>query len=224
MLRKKLCCLLCCIAILCLTATSAFASGGYFDGSDQPGSISFDFSAYEPAVCSGSIDLRMVAVWDDEAKTLRLCEDYAELLSGTDELFDSKTAARLFVCAESAGLPAQKLEIGADGKACAQDLAHGVYLVSQTEAFEGYTCMTPALISVPMEIAGEWVFDVEAAPKLEPLIQETTPTETVPTTEPPPPWIPVTGQINWPIPLLLVGGSFLILLGLCLRKEKKHET
>lgn len=223
MLQKKLCRLLCCIAILCLTATSAFASGTFY-GSDRLGSISFDFSDYEPAVSSGSIDLRMVAVWDDSAKALKLCEDYEDALSGVDALFAENAAKKLFVYAEGSGLSAQKIKVGKDGTACAADLASGVYLASQTVPFEGYTCMTPTLISVPLELDGEWIFDVEALPKLEPIIMDTT-EPTVPTeTTKPPPGVPVTGQINWPVPVLLMGGSFLILLGICLRKEKNHET
>lgn len=219
MLRKTLCRLLCCIAILCLAATSVFAAG-YFNGSDQPGSIVFDFNTAEHSVSGGSVDLRMVACWDNDAKTLKWCEGYADVGISLENVLGQEDAARLFIWAESKSLPATRLEVGEDGTALAEGLTCGLYLVSQITPFTGYECMLPALISVPLEVDGQWILDVEASPKLVPLVQETT----APPTKPTPPPLPPTGQVNWPIPLLFVGGSFLILLGLCLRKQQRHET
>ena len=222
MLRKTLCRLLCCIAILCLTATSAFAAH-WFDGSAQNGSISFDFNTEDIHVTGGSFDLRMVARWNEETKTLEWCEGWEDcgLTLEEDGLFiDKNAAARLFVYAEVNGIPAQTIQVGSDGTAKAEDLPLGLYLVSQTEPFDGCMTMLPALISVPISINDEWIFNVEAAPKLEPLVPETTvPSTTVPEVD-----IPPTGQTNWPIPLLILGGCFLILLGVCVRRGKRHET
>ena len=221
MLRKTLCRILCCIAILCLTATSVFAEN-WFSGPVQNGSISFDFNTDQISVKGGSVDLRMVAWWDEEAKALQWREGWESCgLTLEEDLFQNKNAAAsLFVYAEVHGIPAQEVRIGADGKAKVEDLPMGLYLVSQTQAFDGCMTMLPALVSIPMHINDEWIFDVEAAPKLEPLVPETT----VPSTTEPEIIIPPTGQINWPIPLLILGGCFLILLGLCLRKGKRHET
>lgn len=221
MLRKKLCCLLCCIAILCLTATSVFAAG-WFNGADRNGSISFDFNTDGISVTGGSVELRMVASWNDETKSLQWCEGWENcgLSLELDGLFaDKNAAARLFVYAEVEGIPAQTIQIGHDGTAKVEDLPLGLYLVSQMVAFDGCMTMLPALISIPTEINDEWIFDVEAMPKLEPLVPETT----IPETTEPHIDIPPTGQTNWPIPLLLLGGCFLILLGLCVRKGKRHE-
>ena len=219
MLRKMLCCLLCCIAIVCLTASSVFAAGN-FNGWDQPGSIYFDFNTTEQSVSGGSFDLRMVAWWDDAAKTLRWCEGYAEAGVSLEEPMTDREAAKLFVWAESQALPATKVELEADGTALVEGLPCGVYLVSQMTPFEGFECMLPALISIPLEVAGEWILDVEATPKLEPLQVETT----APPTKPPLPPLPPTGQVNWPVPLLFVAGSFLLILGICLRKQQRDET
>lgn len=219
MLRKTLCRLLCVIAIICLTATSVFAAG-YFNGSDRLGSISFHFNNGEISVTGGSVELRMLAFWNDEIKSLQWCEDYADAGLTIDDLFGENAASKLFEYAQSKQLPAQEIQIGEDGTAKVEDLQLGVWLLSQTEPFEGYETMLPALISIPMEINKEWIFDVEAVPKLEPLVEEST----VPTTETPPPDLPPTGQVNWPVPLLLLGGVFLILVGLCIRRERRHEN
>lgn len=222
MLRKMLCCLLCCIAILCLTATSVFAAG-WFNGEVQNGSISFSFNTDTITVTGGSVDLRMVARWNDETKTLEWCEGWENSGQPVDaeKLFkDKNAAARLFVYAEVHELPAQKIHVGADGTAKAEDLPMGIYLVSQMEPFDGCMTMLPALISIPVEVDGEWIFDVDALPKLEPLVIEST----VPSTTEPDNDIPPTGQTNWPIPLMILGGCFLILLGVCVRRGKRHET
>lgn len=221
MLRKMLCCLLCCIAILCLTATSVFANND-LDGSDEIGMIHFDFSDGETPITGGSIQLRQIAVWHRDSWTYSWCEGYEDC--GVPLKLKSITpdnAKRLFIYAERNQLPARTIEIGPDGAADVRDLEYGLYLVSQVEPFEGYLPMSPAFIHVPIQVDRELIYHVDAKPKIEPLIPETT----VPsTTEPDIPDIPDTGQINWPIPVLLLAGSVLMILGLCLRKEKSHET
>ena len=147
MLRKTLCRLLCCIAILCLTATSVFAKD-WFDGPAQNGSISFDFNTEDIQVTGGSVDLRMVARWNDETKALEWCEGWEDCGLTLEEngLFNDKNAAaRLFVYAEVNELPARTIQVGEDGTAKVEDLPLGLYLVSQVEPFEGCMTMLPAL-------------------------------------------------------------------------------
>lgn len=233
MLQKKLCCILCCIAILCLAATSVFASDTEIKPEDT-GSICYDFNGFDPAIVSGSLELRRVADFDFASKTATMCPGYEDAVSDPARLFEKDMAETLLNYAEIAGLPAETLELGEDGRIFVSDLPQGVYLVSQTTPFEGYEPLLPTLISIPMRSAGEWTLELKPVPKLEPIPEiNTEPTEsteaTVPTqpstTEPEtPPEIPKTGQINWPIPMLLMGGCFLILLGICLRKENHHET
>ena len=220
---KKLCCILCCIAILCLTATAVFAAGWYwYDDEPQNGTLSFDFNTDQISVTGGSVDMRMIAYYDAENKTLRFCEGWESCGLSFQELFDEKAADRLLAYAEANGLTAHEIKIGSDGRAKVTELPIGVYLVSQSTPFDGCLPLVPALISVPlMGDNGSWIFDVQAKPKLEPLVIETT----VPhTTEPTPPELPPTGQTNWPVPLMLLSGCFLILLGICLRRDKRHET
>ena len=217
MSRKMLCRILCCIAILCLTATSVFAAGA-FPGSEETGSIYFNFNYEDVAVGGGSIDLRQVAVWDNGAKALVWAEGYADCGLDLEQLNDSSAAACLFVYAEGKGLPARSVQVGADGTALADELTLGVYLVSQTEPFAGYQAISPALICVPLAVGEEWILNVEAAPKLAP----PTPVTTQPTEPTPPPDLPQTGQVNWPIPVLVLLGSAMVILGVCLRREKRH--
>lgn len=219
---KKLCCILCCIAILCLTATTGFAEGWYwYDDAPQTGTITFDFNTDGISVSGGSVDMRMVAIHDPETKSLQFCEGWENCGLDLNEFLDETAAQRLLAYAEANELAAHEIKIGSDGRAKVTELPMGVYLVSQSIPFDGYTCMVPALISVPlMGDDHNWMFDIQAQPKLEPLVPETT----VPNTETPPPELPPTGQVNWPVPLMLLSGCFLILLGICLRRDKRHET
>lgn len=225
---KKLCCILCCIAILCLTATTGFAEGWYwYDGEPKNGSISFDFNNEEISVSGGSLELRQVTYVDLEAKSLRYCEGWEGCGLELDNILSDRSADYLFVYAEINALPAQEIQVGADGKARAEELPMGVYLISQKTAFDGCMPLLPALISIPLRGDDRtWIFDVEAMPKLALEVPETTvPETTAPsTTEPDIPDIPRTGQINWPIPILLLAGSLLIILGVCIRKGQRDET
>ncbi|MDO4804665.1 MAG: hypothetical protein Q4A32_07585, partial [Lachnospiraceae bacterium] len=63
----------------------------------------------------------------------------------------------------------------------------GVYLVMQSLAAEGYESIMPFLVTVP--ISGEddeWIYDVDASPKLQLVPEETMPPEDVTVTETPP--------------------------------------
>lgn len=118
------------------------------------------------------------------------------------------------------------------GKAEFSDLDLGLYLVvqPQLDAPEGYHALSPFLMTIPQVVDG-YVYDVTAAPKLEPTPAPTVPPEiTVPPTPPPTspptppkPGLPQTGQLNWPVPLLFVTGLAFVTVGWYLRSGKKES-
>ncbi|MCI1952288.1 MAG: Cna B-type domain-containing protein [Clostridiales bacterium] len=55
----------------------------------------------------------------------------------------------------------------ASGLVTFSNLGTGLYLVRQTKATDGYYATNPFLVSVPMTINSEWVYDVDASPKAE---------------------------------------------------------
>lgn len=63
------------------------------------------------------------------------------------------------------GIASKKTD--ASGLVTFPDLETGLYLVLQTKTTNGYYAMDPFLVSVPMTIANEWVYDVDASPKVE---------------------------------------------------------
>lgn len=54
-----------------------------------------------------------------------------------------------------------------NGLAVFMNLKTGLYLVRQTKAASGYYPASPFLVSVPMTINSEWIYDVKASPKAE---------------------------------------------------------
>ena len=113
-----------------------------------------------------------------------------------------------------------------NGKVLFDDLEPGLYVVTQSEkqATSGFLPTQPFLISLPRWEEDGYVYDLTAYPKVSP---EPEPTETTePTTKPPKPNepnIPQMGQTNWPVPVLVVGGLMLIVLGGLLRSGKRDE-
>lgn len=110
-----------------------------------------------------------------------------------------------------------------NGKAVFSDLELGLYLIVQTEASEGFEPLKPFLISVPMNVDGHYVYEVSADGKFQ--LQQK-PEPTTPTTPPKPsePTLPQTGQLNWPIPALVVLGLGLFSVGWVLRFGRKKDS
>lgn len=110
-----------------------------------------------------------------------------------------------------------------DGSVVFQDLEAGLYVVWQEEvdACDGLSAFQPFLISVPRWQYDHYDLNVVAAPKV-PMKPE--PTEPPgPPPPPPPPELPYTGQLNWPIPVMAVLGTMLMVIGLILCANRKRD-
>ena len=97
------------------------------------------------------------------------------------------------------------------------DVKPGLYVVVQHEVAEGFETMSPFLISMPKFENNSYVTDVKASPKVS---LEKTPEEPTKSQDP---TLPQTGQLNWPVPVLAVGGVMLFALGwvICFKKRKE---
>lgn len=121
--------------------------------------------------------------------------------------------------------PMREENVGEDARVLFDGLKTGLYLVVQRKPGAGYTKAEPFLVSVPYydKTTLSYDYSVDANPKVGG-IQETKPSEP---TQPKPPKLPQTGQTKWPVPVLLVGGIGLMLLGIllrCGRKTDEYET
>lgn len=105
-----------------------------------------------------------------------------------------------------------------EGKASFSNLELGLYLIIQTEPSDGYEPLKPFLVSVPMNEDGHYVYEVNAEGKMQ-FYQEPKPTKP---SKPSDPTLPQTGQLNWPVPVLVVLGLILFLTGwvLCFGRKR----
>ena len=109
-----------------------------------------------------------------------------------------------------------------EGKATFCDLPTGVYLIVQDQAAYGFSKLSPFLVSVPYYTDGEYQYQVTAAIKSE---LERVPEPTVDSSSTPDdPKLPQTGQLNWPIPVMVAVGLGFFAVGwvLCFRKKKEY--
>lgn len=113
------------------------------------------------------------------------------------------------------------VEIGAEGTGSVGLPVLGLYLVAQTqqEAAPGYFAISPFLVTVPLRGEdGKLIYaPVDASPKMQQLVP-------IPTPAPPPPgFLPQTGLLNWPVPVLAIAGMALFALGFALRRNEKES-
>lgn len=148
-----------------------------------------------------------------------------------DKLDDPALASELADLAREKDLPTVTAPIE-DGKAEFTGLEPGLYVVTQSDkdATEGFDAIRPFLLSVPQWMNGTYVYDLTAAPKVPLETEPTVPTEPTEPTEPPgpvTPQLPQTGQLNWPVPILVVLGLTLFTAGwiLCFhRRRDRYEA
>lgn len=106
-----------------------------------------------------------------------------------------------------------------------EDLEPGLYLLVQYKAAAGYNKANPFLVSLPKMENGKYSYEVDASPKVN--IKQDTDNKKPVTSPKTTSKLPQTGQLNWPIPLLVVSGMLLFAIGwvLCFgRKKNDNET
>ena len=116
---------------------------------------------------------------------------------------------------ELTSVTAKPVTIDKDGTATFPNLRFGLYLVVQKTAAFGYGNTAPFLVSVPYLYKGEYKYNVTSLPKTD-LEREVEPTT------PPSPGgskLPQTGQLWWPVPVLICMGLGCIAVGLLRRRE-----
>lgn len=110
----------------------------------------------------------------------------------------------------------------ANGTVIFRDLTPGLYLVIRTKPASENTAYTsdPFLVSIPTVVNGTAAYQVVAEPKFS---WDAKPLKPAVPSLKPDPSLPQTGQLNWPIPVLIAMGLSLILLGGWLQRKSDHE-
>lgn len=212
---------ICLACLLSSMGTAAMAAGPIDLGADVSLSVSFivDGKAI-PNVAIAAYRVADVDEWGD----FTLCGDFRSYNGAindwtTAEEWDN-AAGRLADFASRKRLVAP-FKSKTDDFGCvtfSRGLETGLYLVVfSTASYNGrdYTAK-PFLVSVPGfdEYYDEWVYNVTVSAKA----------GVVPTPPPSaPPYLPQTGQLWWPVPALLCGGLFLLLVGVVKRRSRNDE-
>lgn len=218
-MKKRLLALLCVIFLLAAMVVPAAAAETV--DMTRKGSLSITMTYRGKAVPGGKLTIYRVAeiVCDEYWNySFRYLPAYEDCEIPVEDLDNSKLAKTLAAIVKKDKLTGIRKTINNKGKVTFTDLELGLYLVVQTTAAPGYSKIEPFVVTVPGQEDGAYVYDVDATPKMD---LEPEPTEPRPTR--PSGKLPQTGQLNWPVPVLLSLGLLCFLGGWCLRSGKKKD-
>lgn len=143
---------------------------------------------------------------------------------GTDfgDIQSSDLASSLAAFIQTQKLVGLEKTIGENGSVTFSGLEQGLYLLVQNTAASGYSKLSPFLVSLPYLDGDEYLYDVAASAKGE-LEREPEPTKTAQGSTSSGKKLPQTGQLWWPVPILISGGLLCIAIGLVLRRRVENE-
>lgn len=202
----------------------------------RKGSVNITMQLDEKPVSGGTLTLYQAGVVDEDDGNYSFVPEERFRNWGDSfwdrEFFEKEDTARMAKSLEEyvreRGITGTVREIGADGTVSFTNLELGLYLLVQDVAAEGCIKMEPFLVSVPMEENGGYIYDVDASPKVELAKLPVEPSKPEQPEMPGGSKLPQTGQLNWPIPLLVVSGLCLLSAGWLLlfgkRKSDRREA
>lgn len=213
------CLLACGLCLAAATAAIVAAASEELDPS-RSCSLSIVFREDGGPVRGGDLTLFRVGEVTGSGDSLRytLTKQFAGSGVALAELSNDSLAKILAEYALQQRIEGETQDIGDDGIAHYDGLTVGVYLVVQFNAAEGYYPIRPFLISLPSTEQEQYVYDVEAAPKVEPIKgggpddssggSSDNSSDSSDDSS-----LPQSGQLQWPIPILTVVGLVLIVCG-----------
>ena len=242
---KRIASLIIIAVMICALSITAFAHE--IPDATRKGSISVTLKDGNTTVSGGTLTLYKVGevTEDDGNYSFELLEEYKASGVTFENLGTEQAVKDLAEYAKKRTTGQKTEKIDNSGKAVFLDLEIGLYLIAQEEPAKGYLEVNPFMVTVPMVEGESYIYDVDASPKVLPpekapetttqaeettvkveestKVEETTkPEETTgKTEETTKPSLPVTGQLNWPIPVLVVLGLALIFVGCTLKFGKK---
>lgn len=206
------------IALVLLCAISMSVSAHEVPNLEEPGSITFIVDYENEPVDGGSLTLYRVGdiVENNGDYGFELIEKLDDGKNALDNPEDPQLTRDLAAKAAEAKLQGITSPVK-EGEAVFTEVEPGLYVVVQQEAAEGFEKMSPFLISMPRFEDGKYVTDIKAEPK--PSLEKAPEKPE----KPQDPTLPQTGQLNWPVPVLAVGGVMLFALGwvICFKKRKE---
>ena len=135
-----------------------------------------------------------------------LTDDFADSRVSLEDPGADRAAAELAAYAEEREIPMQTGEISEAGTILFRELEPGLYLLMQKDAADGYIEVNPFLVSIPMLEDGEYIYAIDASPKVETKKSE------IPS-EPEKPGRPQTGDSGGVLPYAAAAGGSLCAVG-----------
>lgn len=215
--RKRLLSLLLVFALLFMIA--APASARTVPDPERNGSVSVVMKDGGAAVSGGTLSLYRVGdiLEDDGNYSFVLTEEFRAADVPLDDPAAQGLAQQLADYAKAGKMQGVTRAIGTDGTVLFADLKPGLFLFVQETPADGYEAVSPFLVSVPMKDGEDWLYDVDASPKVALKKAPEKPGE---------PELPNTGQLNWPVPVLLTAGLALFAAGWAIyfsQRKKNRE-
>ena len=250
-MRTKLIALLLCIVWILVPVSAAAAPMDM----NAVGSVTVTISYQGDAIGGGTLSLIRVGdiEWKEDAYSFLLSEDFQHAGLPLTALDTREVAEQYAKHAETKPMESVTAPIDENGVVVFENLSVGLYLITRHICPIEQVSIAPFLVTVPLQINGESVYDVDASPKVslvfkpsegdrpeepdtpggdtpeEPAFPTTT-TTTSPTTvdttttTPDTPKIPQTGQLKWPVPVLASVGMVLLALGWRLVRGKDQVS
>lgn len=188
---------------------------------DKSCSITFLMEFDGKALEGGSLTIFRVGQISADGDSFEPLDIFSDDGLNFDNLDDPQLAKSLNELAVEYKLSSDTAPI-VGGQAVFGHLQTGIYVVSQSDGqnIPGYEAISPFLVSLPQWQNDIYVYDLVASPKVsvkpldEPTQSFTTEPNTPDTTTPADkPWLPQTGQLNWPVPVMIVSGLSLFVIG-----------
>lgn len=269
--RNRITVLLMCILLMCSLSVVSFAHD--VPKKDAKGKITVEMKYGENAVVGGALTAyRVGRIEQSNGNYYFVKTDEMKAFDGSyDDVTSPDLADSIFAFVKENKLSRYASAQNKNGKAEFNSLDLGLYLIVQTEASEDYKPLKPFLVSVPMNVNGQYIYEVNAEGKfvlehiqnpIDPSNQDTPSDPTLPTdpndpsnpngttntndpSNPDDPSnpnnsnnstdpnattnqsgekLPLTGQLNWPIPFLAAGGLLLFALGWFLSFGRKRDN
>lgn len=257
-----------CVLLICSLSIVSFAHD--VPKKDAKGKITVEMKYGEDAVVGGTLTAyRVGRIEQSNGNYYFVKTDEMRDFDGSyDDIASPELADSIFAFVKENNIKEYASAKNKNGEAEFNSLDLGLYLIVQTEASEGCKPLKPFLVSVPMNVNGQYIYEVNAEGKfalefaqdpIDPSNHETPSDPTLPTdpndssnpngttdpndpsnpndpnntnnstdpnatTNPSGEKLPLTGQLNWPIPFLAAGGLLLFALGWFLSFGRKRDS
>ncbi len=211
--RRRLPALLLSLLLICMAGIPAYAH----DVPDLTRPCTFTVTLHKDSKPVGGGKVSIYLVGDIAENDGNYSFQINKKFEGSDEtledLTDPELPSRLKKYRDTTKIAAAATrDVNAEGVATFSDMTGGLYLVVQTKAASKYAPFDPFLIALPNFQDGKYVYEVTALPKTDLEVE----------TQPPKP-LPQTGQLWWPVPMLICGGLAMVAVGFALNRRRKPD-